>query len=208
MSLNQDNRIFLYTISRDYGFAPNPFGNYCTLATCKPQIREIASVGDWVVGIDSLAQGRPVRIIYAMEVTRKMTFQEYWNHMDFLYKRPVMNGSMKTMYGDNIYHEENDKWVQENSHHSLENGSVNMENFNKDLSSRFVLISNHFYYFGNKAPLLPHDIVVKENISHGLRSYKYASKNIIRWIEANFRPGYNGDPIKFNGSFERYDGVS
>ena len=39
--------LYSYVITRDYGFAPNPFWNICTLATCKPQIREHALKGDW-----------------------------------------------------------------------------------------------------------------------------------------------------------------
>ena len=31
---------YSYIITRDYGFAPNPFGGVCTLATCKPKIRK------------------------------------------------------------------------------------------------------------------------------------------------------------------------
>ena len=42
--------LYSYVITRDYGFAPNPFWNICTLATCKPQIREHALKGDWVAG--------------------------------------------------------------------------------------------------------------------------------------------------------------
>ncbi|MFH1865797.1 MAG: hypothetical protein ABIK85_07930, partial [Candidatus Eisenbacteria bacterium] len=38
-------RLFSYIVARDYGFAPNPFCGVCTLATCKPKIRESASVG-------------------------------------------------------------------------------------------------------------------------------------------------------------------
>lgn len=42
--------LYSYVITRDYGFAPNPFWNICSLATCKPQIRERALKGDWVAG--------------------------------------------------------------------------------------------------------------------------------------------------------------
>ena len=37
--------LYSYVITRDYGFAPNPFGGICTLATCKPGIRNHAKVG-------------------------------------------------------------------------------------------------------------------------------------------------------------------
>lgn len=43
--------VFIYVVDRDFGFAPNPFHGYCTLATCKPGIRKSAAMGDWVVGM-------------------------------------------------------------------------------------------------------------------------------------------------------------
>lgn len=42
---------FSYVVARDYGFAPNPFGGICTLATCKQRIRNNANVNDWIFGI-------------------------------------------------------------------------------------------------------------------------------------------------------------
>ena len=43
-------RLYSYVLDHDYGFAPNPFYDVCTLATCKPSIRERAAIGDYVVG--------------------------------------------------------------------------------------------------------------------------------------------------------------
>ena len=56
--------LYSYVITRDYGFAPNPFWNICTLATCKPQIREHALKGDWVAGFGSAHT----------EIAKKMVF--------------------------------------------------------------------------------------------------------------------------------------
>lgn len=42
--------LYSYVITRDYGFAPNPFWGICSLATCKPQIRQRALKGDWIAG--------------------------------------------------------------------------------------------------------------------------------------------------------------
>lgn len=39
-------KLFSYVVAREYGFAPNPFFGWCTLATCKPKIRVTAEVGD------------------------------------------------------------------------------------------------------------------------------------------------------------------
>jgi len=41
--------LYSYVVRYDSGFAPNPFGGYCTLATCKPEIRKTAQLGDWLV---------------------------------------------------------------------------------------------------------------------------------------------------------------
>jgi hypothetical protein len=36
--------VFSYVVAKDGGFAPKPFHAFCTLACCKPKIRETASV--------------------------------------------------------------------------------------------------------------------------------------------------------------------
>ena len=71
-------KLHSYVVARDYGFAPNPFFGICTLATCKPGIRGVAQIGDWVVGTGSKKHRREKHIVYAMRVTMAMTFNEYW----------------------------------------------------------------------------------------------------------------------------------
>ena len=62
-------KLFTYIVARDYGFAPNPFHGSCTLATCKPQIRSSASIGDWVVGTGAkTTYDLAGHLIYAMKV--------------------------------------------------------------------------------------------------------------------------------------------
>lgn len=118
---------YSYVVVRDYGFAPNPFWGVLTLATCKPIIRKNANVGDFVIGHATAAEGN--KIIYIMKVSKVITFDEYWNDKAFSIKKPIMNGSLTRMYGDNIYHhDENHEWIQEDSHHSLENGKINKDN--------------------------------------------------------------------------------
>src|SRR5882762_6472831 len=51
-------RLYSYVVARDFGFAPNPFYGFCTLATCKPRIRAHACVGDWVLGTGSACDDR------------------------------------------------------------------------------------------------------------------------------------------------------
>jgi hypothetical protein len=73
-------RLFSYVVQTDYGSAPNPFWNACTLVICKPKIRRSARVGDWIVGTgpasSPLGDIRGM-MVYAMQVTAKMPMPEY-----------------------------------------------------------------------------------------------------------------------------------
>lgn len=94
-----------------------------------------------------------------MKVTEKISFQEYWDDSRFALKKPVRNGSSVQMLGDNIYHKDlAGNWIQEDSHHSLSDGSVNEVNLNRDTGSTDqVLVSEYFFYFGGQA--VPVDLV-------------------------------------------------
>lgn len=144
--------IFSYILRYDLGFAPNPFHGYCTLATCKPKIREYARPGDWVVGLGSRSGTQADKLVYAMRVEEKMTYNEYWLDGRFTRKRPRYDGSLKQAYGDNIYHQSPDgAWGQIDSHHSEPDGTPNTEHANHDTQTNAVLISRRFSYFGSDA---------------------------------------------------------
>ena len=150
-------RLFSYVVTRDYGFAPNPFYGCCTLATCKPRIRKVASIGDWIVGTGSKKQGRDGFLVFAMQVTETMTYNDYWKSQRFRPKRPNLRGSMKQAFGDNIYF--NDiagEWHQQDSHHSYRDGSPNHSNIALDTQTDRVLISSNFVYWGKSGPRIPH----------------------------------------------------
>lgn len=208
-------KLFSYVLIRDYGFAPNPFPPFCTLATCKPGIRNAANIGDWVIGTGSSSAGSSFKdkLIYAMQVTGKITYDEYWNNALFQYKKPVMNGSLKQNYGDNIYHRDvnSGQYIQENSHHSLDNGVVNPLNYNRDLESQYVLISDYYWYFGKSAVLLPNGFRPLIKRGPGFKKFDEKSNCIIldfiSWLEKNFQEKNLIDvPSLFAEPFERYDG--
>ena len=156
-------RLFSYVVARDYGFAPNPFYGYCTIATCKQKIRRIASEGDWVLGTGSKSRQRADRVVFAMRITDTLDFDDYWSDPRFLSKRPNLQGSRKQAFGDNIYHRVSDssRWLQENSHHSYSDGTANPHNIEQDTSADRVLISNDFAYWGGSGPELPPRLVGK-----------------------------------------------
>lgn len=204
-------RIYIYVVDRDFGFAPNPFHGVCTLATCKPRIRSSAQIGDWIFGVGGSNLNASGRCIFAMKVTQKLTFNEYWLSEEFRDKKPVRNGSKKMMLGDNIYFQnEDESWNQAHSHHSLVDGSLNEYNLNRDTASKNVLISRHFYYFGNSAPIIPPDILTqieyKNGIGHRNFPFEIAS-SLVNWLETKFLDSLNcvmADPFNFDKSNAHY----
>jgi hypothetical protein len=71
------SKVYFYVVDRDFGFAPNPFHGYCTLATCKPNIRAKAQLADWVVGMGGSRLKATGHCIFAMCVSQTLSFSEY-----------------------------------------------------------------------------------------------------------------------------------
>jgi hypothetical protein len=196
-------RVFSYKIARDYGFAPNPFHGVCTLATCKPQIRSSAKVGDIVVGCGSASNNLPGRIIFAMRVEGKCTFQEYWDDPRFARKRPFFGGNRKRAYGDNIYHHDgNGAWIQERSHHSFADGRLNQSNLDTDTGSDSVLWGCDFIYYGRDAPVIPPhlrsfagDDLYPNGRSHRVNFPDGMPEAVEQWFEGIANRGNQGRPI-------------
>lgn len=195
-------KLYSYIVARDFGFAPNPFYGYCTLATCKPQIRKGAKEGDWIIGTGSKLKGRETRLVYAMLVTEVMTFNEYWMDTRFRCKRPTMHGSIKQAFGDNIYYYDQDRgaWYQLDSHHSFEDGSTNTRNVQNDTQVDRVLISDDYVYFGGSGPRLP--TFYGEDVCHTTQGHRSKFSNevveeFIAWIRDLTDRGYCGAPIEW-----------
>jgi len=201
--------IYSYRLDHDLGLAPNPFGSYCTLAVCKPKIRKSVrlSLGDWVIGTGSYALGKTTgkkltnRLIYAMKVTDRISLESYWSDSRFQYKKPIMNGTLAAMFGDNFYHKNSlGNWIQDDSAHSNEDGSTNNEHLLTDTSGLNVLISEHFYYFGDNAPIIPKELT---KICHTTQGQKIVTPdhlaiNFIKWLSSNFHRGRHGSPLNWS----------
>ncbi|MDD2635505.1 MAG: hypothetical protein PHW82_08405 [Bacteroidales bacterium] len=202
-------KYYSYVVARDFGFAPNPFGRHCSLATCKPRIRKNANIGDWIFGITPKVKDSGNKLVFAMKVTQKITFNEYWYSHDFQYKKPVLNGSLKQMYGDNIYYmDEFNNWNQADSHHSKENGETNYDNLKRDVKGKFVLISETFYFFGVSAIEIPYSLKDEFSIGMGHKLVKEdVAVRVINWLESHCERGLIDLPKLFT-RFQRYDGVS
>ena len=143
-------RLFAYIVDHDNGFAPNPFHGFCTLACCMPVTRRVAKKGDYVVGLTGV--GDVPRVIYAMKVTDKKTFDEYWRGPRFLVKRPDVDAGGEKALGDNIYHWDGQEYRQEPSRHSNKDGTEDLKNKRHDTKGNdyWVLISDNFTYWGRE----------------------------------------------------------
>lgn len=194
---------FSYKIEHDFGLAPNPFWGYCTLAVCKSQIRNNSEleIGSWIFGTGSKKLNKENHLIYAMKVEEKITFNEYWNDPRFQCKKPVLNGPLKVMYGDNIYHQNSGKWIQEDSAHSLID-KTNTEHLTRDTGGKYVLISKNFFYFGNKAIPIPEkfvsEIPCKGRNFCSKQLKDHTIEDFVNWLNNKYTPGIiYGDPINW-----------
>lgn len=203
--------LYSYVITRDYGFAPNPYFGYCTLATCKPRIRKTASIGDWIMAFGGKATPCSSKMVFLMRVDKIMTFDEYWNSKQYDIKKPVFNKSLIYAYGDNIYHHNGDIWHQMLSHHSAENGDINFINLSKDTSVDRILISNKFYYFGSNAIDISNEygVLMPSGRGRGHRVQKNQEliSEFLLYIEKTYEVGIHGTPFsRKTGEFRHFKG--
>ncbi len=139
---------YSYVLATDSGFVPNPFYGVLTLATCKPVVRKVAQVGDYLIGVAPSRYGQ--RLSYMAKISEVVTFDEYWKDKRFRCKRPKMSQKNERFFGDNIYrHLKDGTWHQEPSLHYL--GNVEKDTGRTD----HVLICEEFFYFGCEMIALP-----------------------------------------------------
>ena len=206
--------ILAYIVDHDLGFAPNPFFGVCTLATCKPQIRHSAELGDWIVGIGSEALGCRGHLIFAMCVDEKLTFDQYWLDDRYREKKPLFSGSLKQAQGDNIYHRHSKgSWIQERSRHSHYDPLMERKHLERDTKSEYVLIGRQFVYYGRSAIEIPSNLssADKRHLSlsgegtpggHLARQRYFKEprleKLLLDWLCDVGKWGYQGDPHEWS----------
>lgn len=184
-------KLSAYIVRYDIGFAPNPFGRYCTLACCKPEIRRKAAPGDIVVGTGSAASGLSGHLVYAMRVERSISYQKYWESPEFAYKKPSPTSAISRR-GDNIWHRDaQDNWqVAPGACHGLGHRD-------SDIGGKCVLISTEFFYLGREAIKIPpefSDIPPKGKKHHNTTDVDKIEK-FWRWISGKCEKfGMHGDP--------------
>lgn len=136
-----------------------------------------------------------------MRVDDIVSYDEYWGDPRFDEKRPTMRGSRKQAFGDNIYHRSvRGEWVQQDSRHSLADGSPNPDHIARDTKTERVLLGREFVYFGGDGPAAPDFLRTgfERDIVHARRGYSvnFAPNQIeaaITWAQS-LEPGLRGRP--------------
>lgn len=191
-------KLYIYCLRHDDGAAPNPYGGVCTLAICKPAIRRTAEEGDWVVGHGRTDRNGPdlsKSIVYAMKVTSKMTLEEYDELCQDMYPLKIPDwdsGVFERMVGDCIYD-------YSGRSPRLRKGVHSRANRERDLSGKNVLLSNHFYYFGERAIAVPKHLheLLHPNQGHKVKKNDHLREPFVQWIESlGHQPNIlHGEPL-------------
>jgi hypothetical protein len=179
----------------DEGAAPNPFWDICTLVICKPIIRRNAQIGDWIVATGSTQYGFENKVVYAMEITDKMTLKDYDNFCKTKLPKKIPNWcgtSYKDRVGDCIYDYSTDPPKIRKSVH-------NESNRERDLGGQFALLSDNFYYFGSKPLQLPDHLlgIVKQGQGHKSTSNAPYFELFLNWISSfkQHKNKVNAEPL-------------
>jgi hypothetical protein len=194
-------KVFSYVVVSDSGFAPNPFHGTCTLACCKAQIRRSAAVGDLIVGLSSRSQG----IVYAMRVSQRLSFDEYWRDPAFAPKRPVWDGRTEVeRAGDNNYEPLGGTYRQARSRHSNLDGTENAGLKHVDLSGGSVLVAREFVYFGCSPVQLPEAMKALAIGRNHRCGFSARQVEVVReWFDRQPR-GVHGEPAKWQDGDESW----
>jgi hypothetical protein len=179
-------KLYTYCLRFDDGAAPNPYWDICTLAICKPAIRRTASKGDWVVGLGSAnSQIGNISdcVVYAMRITDKIGLWGYDNLCKKKYPEKIpdwYSTDFRRRVGDCIYDYKNDfpPEIRDSVHDE--------RNRERDLSGINALISEQFYYFGNKPIELPpslHALICRQQ-GHKVKLNQPYVQQFVQWTES------------------------
>ena len=179
----------------DSGFAPNPFGGVCSLATCKPIIRRCCKIGDLVFGFGSSELGHENKLIYAFKVDKILTFAEYdaFCNDHCRIKLP----SVDPYHGDCIYYKD----PRSGKIKQRENLFHTREEMKQDLEGEHVLLGEEFRFFGDNAKEIPEILrgIVPPGRGHQSKKNQDYASIAQEWIQT-FAPGIHGRPNNEIGS--------
>jgi hypothetical protein len=201
--------LHLYTMTSDSGFAPHVGDGWISLACCAAPTREHTRVGSFVLGVSGKTmRGVPFHTpIFLMQVDEKLTFDEYFNDERFRGR------------ADNIYFKgEDGDYVQDKDRRHLKDKRYRrMHSDENDAEkSRHVLLSRHFYYFGDcwrrgdsrlteEMEKLCERVGFKYTVGGHYKKVRMDNRFVqrfLRYIIRNYRVGKNGEPNHLPDSSE------
>jgi hypothetical protein len=192
-------KIYSYVLRVDRGAAPNPFWGTCTLTICKPTIRRNAQIGDWVIGTGSKnvkcndVHNLSDRVVYAMKISDIKTLQDYDTFCKSSLPNKIPNWQAtdwRLHMGDCIFD------YSKGLNPSIRKSVHDERNRKRDLNGLNALLSDNFYYFGEKAKPLPPELkqLVKRNQGH----IKIENADLVfkfeAWIKQFDKNIINSDP--------------
>lgn len=178
-------KIYRYVVRHDAGSAPNPFGNWCSLAICKAPIRRMAQVGDWLIGFRSRSADQ---VVYVMHIEERLSFSEYWNDPRFASKRPDNNPCSDNIYGP----DESGTlvWQTNDVHHPGQKED--------DLDGKWVLVSRKFWYFGDQSVQIPTELVhlIHQGVGYSVHKNRRPTDcDVLRQWLGHWKTGIHGKPV-------------
>jgi hypothetical protein len=204
ISLNDSvvmTKIYSYILRYDDGAAPNPFWSICTLAICKPVIRRTAETGDWVIGTgsknarcnDGVFHDLSDDLVYAMKVTKVLSLAEYdrYCQVHLPHKIPTRaSNDWRIRMGDCIYA------YGASEQPTIRPGVHGEGNRQRDLGGINVLLSDHFYYFGEAAVPLPTALLPLRQPTQGHRIIENAAlvEKFEAWLQDFELNTLSGEP--------------
>lgn len=211
--MKNEKFLYCYKMMHDTGFAPNPYHDVLTLATCKPKIRKNAKKEFWISGWTSNVvydkdnekhtfTDDTQKLIYLAKVFDNPKIENYWEQYPQK-RQPDQSGkttkskncknilSKETgirYFGDNIYEPDANESFGFKQHNNAHHGEQNKIH---DLSGERVLVCKEFYYFGveNAIPVKGKTTVVHRCQKLSLDSDE--AKNVIEFVTKNYSQGIN-----------------
>lgn len=182
--------LYSYVVTHDYGFAPNPYGGVLTLATCKPDIRRTAQVGDWLMGTGSADSVGQNKLIYLACISKIISIADYGSSDEYKNKVPVKTAEAWSRRGDNIYRKDGDgSWTQ------VSNRFHGIDEMEHDLSGLNVLVCKDFWYFGVNAIGIPNEFkdLIKKGPKYKKNTDLPEANKFINHVKSNAK-GLHGSP--------------
>ena len=138
------------------------------------------------------------KLVYAMEISECLDFDDYFHDPRFQQKKPKTKGSRMERCGDNFYSRDaNGAWFQHpNPYH------VGMKE--QDTKHPTVFIASRFWYLGKSAANVPDQFFPLIRQRQGVK--KDHDPNLVKafqaWVSATFSEGRADDP----GNWGNYAG--